>query len=155
MEQATPDPDTRLFDQLGVSLWRALNAWEEEMYARAADRGFSDLTAVDSEVLVWLPPGGMSISDLARRRGVSKQAMQQAVGGLESRGYVALTPDETDRRVRRVTYTGRGHAFVGALQAVKAEMQAEAERDFGTHKVHALMQDLTRIAQLWPDRDEA
>ena len=40
------------------------------------------------------------------------------------------------------------------LREIKAEMQDEAEAAFGTHKVQALMADLTRFTILWPERPE-
>ena len=157
-EDLTPIVDElprSLFDHLGVDLWRALTAWEDEMYARAADRGFEDITVVDSEVLVFLPPAGLSISDLARRRGVSKQAMSQAVNSLARRGYLEMVRDPGDKRVLMVRYTRRGLGFVAALREVKTEMQAEAEAAFGSHKLALLSEDLKRVTALFQRRDDA
>jgi len=152
----TVDELTRsLFDHLGVDLWRALTAWEDEMYARAADRGFEDITVVDSEVLVFLPPAGLSISDLARRRGVSKQAMSQAVNSLAKRGYLDMIRDAGDKRVLMVRYTRRGLGFVATLREVKTEMQTEAEAAFGSHRLALLSQDLRRVTALYDRGTEA
>ena len=135
--------------QLGVSLWRALDAWEDEMRARAADRGFGDIGLADSEVLICVPDGGASVSDLARRRGVSKQAMSQAVQGLTARGYLAPGQAAGDKRVKHVVPTARGRGFVAALHEIRVEMQNEAETALGTHKATLLTEDLERISAFW------
>ena len=118
-------------DHIGVPLWLTADAWVTEMYARAAARGFDDVSRTDSDVLAFLPPQGLSISELGRRRGVSKQAMQEAVRGLTRRGIVRLEPDRDDRRAVRVVYTERGLGFVAAFQSVKREMQAEVAAALG------------------------
>ena len=137
--------EASIVDHIGVPLWLTSRQWVREMYRRAALRGFADVTETDSEVLAYLPLKGLSISALARRRGVTKQAMQEAVRSLVKRGVLALEADPADRRARRVVYTRRGLEFVAAFQAIKRDMQAEVVAVLGADGVAALETGLAQV----------
>lgn len=81
---------------------------------------------------------GTRLTELARRVGISKQAVGQLVDDLEAMGVVERSPDPVDGRAKRVCFTPRGRQglFDGLrhLRTVEAEL-ADA---IGTKKMRAL-----------------
>lgn len=72
-----------------------------------------------------LPCEGARLTDLARRAGMSKQAMGTLVGQCEAWGMVRREADPSDARARRVVFTDTGRAWLQAYY--EAMEQAEAE----------------------------
>lgn len=136
-------------DHIGVGLWRASTAFVDEMYRRAGDRGFADLSPADGTILAFLPPKGLTITDLARRRGATKQATHEAVRKLAGRGILDVLADQEDKRARRVCFTARGLDFVAALQDIKAEMHQEAAGALGEDGLATLDTALSVLADLY------
>ncbi|MBX3248928.1 MAG: MarR family transcriptional regulator [Myxococcales bacterium] len=71
---------------------------------------------------------GTRLTELARRVGVSKQAVGQLVDELEAMGVVERTPDPADGRAKLVRFTTRGRQglldglrHLGAIEAQLAE----------------------------------
>ena len=56
----------------------------------------------------FVPPEGITVSELAELARVRKQTMAQAVDQLERMGYVERRPNPRDRRSRLVFLTERG-----------------------------------------------
>ena len=62
---------------------------------------------------------------IARAMQVTKGAITNTLGHLERAGHVRITPDEADRRSKRVTLTPRGHAArAAAIAAIAPELAA-------------------------------
>jgi DNA-binding MarR family transcriptional regulator len=70
-----------------------------------------ETTMPQFRVLAHLGERPMTVSELARQRRVSLQAMGELVQSLVARGWVARAPDPSDRRQQLLTLTehGRGH----------------------------------------------
>jgi DNA-binding MarR family transcriptional regulator len=70
-----------------------------------------DTTMQQFRVLTHLAEGPLTMSGLARRRRVTLQAMGELVQMLVERGWIARTPDPSDRRqhLLRLTDHGRAH----------------------------------------------
>jgi len=78
-----------------------------------------------------LAPEGSRLTDLARRAGMSKQAMGTLVDQCEAWGMVTRTSDPTDARARRVCFTGIGLAWLGAYQDAVAQAESELRQAVG------------------------
>ena len=61
-----------------------------------------------ANVFPFVPPEGITVSELAELARVRKQTMAQAVEQLERMGYVERRPNPRDRRSRLVFLTERG-----------------------------------------------
>ncbi len=68
---------------------------------------------------------GSRLTDLARRAGMSKQAMGTLVAQCEAWGMVTRTPDPADARARQVRFTATGLSWLNAYR--EAVEQAELE----------------------------
>lgn len=76
---------------------------------------------------------GTRLTELARRTGVTKQAVGQLVAELAEEGVVELAPDPTDGRARLVRFTPTGmkaiHQGIGVFRSLEGELtEAVGER---------------------------
>jgi DNA-binding MarR family transcriptional regulator len=115
---SNPSPDERpppLLRLLTLSTQQLAGMLHERL--RAA--GFDDQRPADDAAFAHIPGEGIRLTDLARRAGVSKQAMAELVDSLEARGYVERQPDPTDGRAKFVVFSERGWTAVAtALDAL-------------------------------------
>jgi DNA-binding MarR family transcriptional regulator len=85
--------------------------------ARLASNGFGDLSARHLSVFEFLDVEGTNIVTLARRAGVTKQAMSKFVRETKDGGYVNVDRDTKDTRVWYVTLTKKGFKLMEVMQA--------------------------------------
>lgn len=93
----------------------------------AADRW--PLRQSQLRVLASVPSGGISITDLSRRVGMTKQGGGQFVGALVDDGYLRVDTDPHDARVRIVRRTEAAErAVAAATDRIRRLEQDWAER---------------------------
>ena len=63
-------------------------------------------------VISSVPPEGISVTELAERVGMTKQGCGQFVTALVERGHLEVEQDPSDRRIRRVRRTPKGHRTI-------------------------------------------
>src|SRR3954464_8452009 len=68
----------------------------------------SGLARSHTLVFAHLDPDGTRPAEIARRAGISRQAVGQTVAQMKSLGLVKLAPDPTNRRARLVQPTAKG-----------------------------------------------
>ena len=98
-----------------------------------------DLRLSHVRVLSGVPAEGLSVTELARRVGMTKQGCGQFVTQLVGSGHLRTARDPGDRRVRLVMRTSHGDRFMSsvylALARVEEEFAAQVgERRFATFK---------------------
>ncbi len=106
---------------LGLLLRLVHQHYAQDIEAALREAGFEDLRPAHANVFPFVPPEGITVSELADLARVRKQTMAQAVDELERMGYVERLPNPRDRRSRLVCLTERG-------AAVKPVTHAAAER---------------------------
>jgi DNA-binding MarR family transcriptional regulator len=89
-------------------------------------------------VLQYLDDAGTTVSVLAERAHLTKQAMAQLVAHLETEGYVERVPDPADRRAKLVRATARGREVYAIVREFVAETEARLDRALGAAKMHKL-----------------
>jgi DNA-binding MarR family transcriptional regulator len=67
--------------------------------------------------------GPASQAELSDRSGIHRSDMVAAINELAGAGYVARTPDPSDRRRNVVTITPRGHRRLARVDALLADLQ--------------------------------
>ena len=85
------------------------------------------LTASHIQITRHLPLAGCSLTELAARAGISKQAMGKLVDQCAAWNLVHRTPDTRDARAIRIAFTPTGVQWLQAYR--QAVFQAEAEFD--------------------------
>jgi DNA-binding MarR family transcriptional regulator len=111
-------------------------------------RGMAGLRPAHAAVLVPLLAAPRRASDLAELLGVSRQAVAQAVGGLEAGGYVAREPDPDDARAKRICLTAAGRAGLLAIGAAARALEREWAEGLGEERLAVFRQTLVDLAAL-------
>ena len=99
-----------------------------------------------------LSAGGATITQLAEHLGISRQAAAQLVDELTAKGYVQRQPHPDDARARLITLTDKGWACTQAAEAAIADTVRPWATALGERRLHALRNDLIRIAPRGPLR---
>ena len=115
------DTDLPVRPLLGLLLRLAYQQHSQEIEAALRENGFDDVHPAAANVFTFVPPEGITVSELAHLARVRKQTMAQAVDQLERTGYVERRPNPRDRRSRLVFLTERG-------ASVRPVTHAAAER---------------------------
>ena len=135
-------------DNVGWLLAKASQRWNrrlEEAFRRA---GFETVRPSFGSVLVPLyEEDGLSMSELARRSGVSKQAMTTLVRAVEAAGFVTREPDPADGRAFRVSLSTQGEALRPVAETVLAELAEEVRGRLGQHEHERLVDSLRKVAE--------
>jgi DNA-binding MarR family transcriptional regulator len=102
-------------------LLRASRAEASATLRQIHARGYLDVSLSDTNLLANLDTDGSTITALAQRAGVTRQAASQQVAALERAGYVERHASELDGRAVIVVQTNRGRALLhDALEIVAA-----------------------------------
>jgi len=83
-----------------------------------------ETTMPQFRVLAHLSEGPLTASELARRRRVSLQSMGELVQSLVERGWIARTPNPSDRRQQQLALTEHGRRHYERAQALVLEQLA-------------------------------
>jgi len=130
---------------IGALLRMPWEAVQEHMLARLEAEGFADFDASYLTVFRYPSPHGERPSELAVRRGVSKQALNHLLGQLEQRGYLEREADPEDGRSKRISLTPRGAKAVAVIRQAVTEMEDRWAERLGPERfgqLRSLLQEL-------------
>jgi DNA-binding MarR family transcriptional regulator len=125
--------------------------WEQvlrRMLARLHEHGFDDMDAPHLNLVLYPGPQGARPSELAARRGMSKQAVNYLLGELERRGYLERRPDPDDRRSKRIVLTPRGELAAYTIRDAVREIERDWEKQLGRERFAQLRSILLELNQL-------
>jgi DNA-binding MarR family transcriptional regulator len=132
---------------IGQLVRDALGALEGRLLEKLRDSGVEGLRPTHNAVLRFLDEGGTRASELARRSGLTRQALTQIVDDLEDLGFVTRRDDPGDRRAKLVVYTDRGHKAFVVSRGIIAGLERDAERRLGRRRYAQLREGLTILAE--------
>jgi DNA-binding MarR family transcriptional regulator len=130
---------------LAVLMREAFVALNDIVMARLAERGHPEVRSAHSAVFQYLDDTGTTVSLLAERAQMTKQAMAELVRHLEGHGYLTRVPDPTDRRAKLVLPTDRGHEVLAIARQLVPELEDRVGSIVGEDRVRALKADLDAI----------
>jgi len=128
----------------------AFVALNDRVLTRLADRGHREVRPAHGAVFQYLDDSGTTVSLLAERAQMTKQAMAELVKHLETHGYVRRVPDPTDRRAKLVIPTERGHDVIAIAQGLVPELEREVGEILGAERVRDLRAALEAIRAAIP-----
>jgi DNA-binding MarR family transcriptional regulator len=147
MVKSLDDHSTQPIDHVGLDLWRAASAWRARLHREMVARGHTWYGDARGAVAQSLDVKGLSQSDLVLRMGISKQAVQQVLDGLEAEGIIRREPDPDDRRGKRVVYTAEGLRAVRDANVIKRALERELRARIGSRAVDELRRALGEVTQ--------
>jgi len=83
--------------------------------AERADMSCCDMTVAQAATLEALAEGGMRLSDLGTRLGITPSTLTRNLSRLEERGLIRKEVDPVDGRAQRVTLTAAGKGAAGEV----------------------------------------
>jgi len=128
-----------------VLLREAYVVIERVVPLRLAERGHGAIRVAHGAVFQHLDEGGTTVSALAERAGMTKQAMSELTHYLEGHGYVRREPDPEDRRAKLVKLTDLGREVVAIVLGLVPEMEDRIIDALGKSRWRALRTDLRKI----------
>lgn len=115
------------------------------MFAGLARRGYGDLREGHQAVFIHIEDEGSTLTELAARANISKQAMHELVNDLEARGYVERVPSPADRRSKLIRTTDKGERTIEAAWDAIAEIEREWTAILGADAMTSLRASLQRL----------
>ena len=115
-----------------------------------AAEGYDDIPKNGLYVIggLALGAGDVPLGQLVRELRISKQAAGQLVDTLVTRGYLARTPDEEDRRKLTVALTPRGRAAAAVQAAARETIDAELIARVGRQDISRTRRTLAVLADM-------
>lgn len=96
------------------------------------------LSEAEARVLAALRGEELTISEVARRLGVSRQAVHKVISSLVDRKLVELQSIEGNARDKRIVFTQMGEAMKREVVTVLKELEQEIESVLGTRQFQLL-----------------
>lgn len=127
---------------LGQLLLQGFRWFDESLLNALHAAGWPQITRAHSMVFANLDPGGTRTAQIARRAGVTRQAIHQVVCDLQRLGLVELLDDPTNRTAKLVVPTARGRDSISVALAAFTDLEAELARRIGISRFAALRRAL-------------
>jgi len=114
----------------------------QKMAARHPDGG----PIVGASLLPFLDLEGTRSTELARRAGISKQAVTKVLKELDEAGLVTRTQDQSDGRAQLVHFTEQGVDYLLQIHAAIKSIEQEYEQLLGHDQLQQLRSSLSLLA---------
>lgn len=148
MARSIPEGDDAWYaTNTAVLLREAFVALNDQVVPRLVEHGFADVRPAHNAVFLYLDATGTTVSTLAERAEMTKQAMAELVGHLEERGYVHRVPDPGDRRAKLVRPTAKGRRVYAVVREMVPEMEQRLAEVIGATRMRQLRRDLVTIQE--------
>lgn len=112
--------------------------FDGSLRAVQAERLGAEITSAQSLLFADLPLAGARQADMARELGVSRQAINELVRGLEEQGLVEIRPDPADGRAKLVCPTTSGRRSIAVAHEVFDELESRLRGHVGDAAVDEL-----------------
>lgn len=125
----------------------AFAALNDVVLRRLASSGHDAVRTAHGVVFQFIDDDGSTVSTLAERAGITKQAMAELVRHLEAHRYVTRVPDPSDRRAKLVLLTDLGREVLDIAQGTVPEVEARIAELIGARRLAQLRHDLELIIE--------
>ena len=144
MTKEPPRPPAVL---VGSLLRQAHQALWRRVLEHIRKAGFEDIGLSLLAVFQHPSPEGQSPIEVARRLGISKQALNYLLRQLEERGYLERRQGVDANRGRRVRLTPRGRALSAEARAAVLAVERDWAQRLGPEQYRVFREALTELAQ--------
>jgi len=132
--------------ELPLQLAGAFRAILEDLHDQLADAGHPRARPIHGFALQAVGREGVTVSELGRRLGVSKQAAAKTVAGLEALGYVDRVAHPEDQRATLIKRAARGDEMLALSAQIFGRIYAQIAERLGQAQLETLETALTTIA---------
>ncbi|MCV7196447.1 transcriptional regulator [Mycobacterium angelicum] len=145
---ATPKyraPQTDLGTAMRVAWWSYVRRVDDEMEAAGfPDRSYSILYVF----VLYAQPAPITISEIGRLFGISRQAASKVVAELRDRGYVQTTTSTTDQREKVVELTQKANDFMTARLRTAGALDRAIRKRIGDDGLEGLIKGLHAVTEV-------
>jgi DNA-binding MarR family transcriptional regulator len=107
--------------------------------------GFTELRSTHTALLSNLDLDGNSLTVIAQRAGMTKQAMGRLADELIRLNYIERSPSKTDKRAIQLTFTASGFELMECSFSIMEEIETRCARRLGENRLNALLTSLEEI----------
>jgi len=147
MAQTLTELEKRRSLNLRQLLTRATRAVNERIVASLRARGFPDARVAHAAVLANLELCGSTVTEIASRALLPKQAISKMVLELEEFGYLERSRHDTDGRAVVVRFTRKGRKLMTATFDVIASIEDAAQARLGPRRYSSLRLSLLLLLE--------
>jgi DNA-binding MarR family transcriptional regulator len=115
---------------------------EQRLYANAERHGYGDVTPAMGRLFALLAGRPQSLSALARRLAVTRQAVHKLANEAARLGYVEFIDSDADGRIRQLRFTDKGRAMSASAERELDAIEEALARDIGADRVSLLKEIL-------------
>ncbi|QDZ14347.1 MarR family winged helix-turn-helix transcriptional regulator [Humibacter ginsenosidimutans] len=136
----------RFDDEIPLLLIGSFRAVVDELHDHLRDAGLGESRALHGFALKAIDDDGVSISELARRLGVTKQAAARTAQSMESAGLVERRADPSDSRATVITRTAHADAVLDEGERFYRRKEEQWRAQLGDERYEALRDGLRELA---------
>ena len=144
---SSAEPDGGQSPYVGALLGDVWQWVRDQLYTGVVAAGYDDLNA--AHVGLWRYPGleGLRPSQLADRRGITKQSVNDLLAHLEQHGYLARVPDPADKRARVIRLTSKGWRLQKVIYSEAGSAQLRIAEILGPRRFAQLRSSLELLTE--------
>ena len=132
--------------ELPLLLAGAFRAVVDDLHDQLAAAGHPGARPIHGFALQAVGQDGVTVSELGRRLGVTKQAAAKTVANLETLGYVHRVAHPEDQRAALVKRAALGDEMLALSAQIFGRIHAEIAERLGRAQLEALEAALNKIA---------
>jgi DNA-binding MarR family transcriptional regulator len=125
-------------NNIGRLLNNALNRFEKRVLQILGENGHGEVRYSQVNLTRNLDLGGTITTELARRAGMTKQAMGEIVDQCEQLGLVQRVKDKRDARAKVVHFTKAGLEWLEAFRVALTQAEQEMRDELGYLRTDAI-----------------
>ena len=130
---------------IGRQLFYCFQLFLDRATIKLQRRGHKNIGMAQSALLRNLDFSGTQLTTIAKRAGVTKQAIIKIARDLHERRYIKIVPDPNDRRGKIVRLTPKGFRLVNDVMEVAAEVEDEVAAVIGRKEIENLRATLDSL----------
>jgi DNA-binding MarR family transcriptional regulator len=131
--------------ELPLLLAGAFRAIVDDLHEKLAAAGHPEARPVHGFALQAVGKDGVTVSELGRRLGVSKQAAAKTVANLEELGYVHRVVHPADQRAVLIQRAPLGEEMLALSAQIFEQIRSEVQQQLGSAQLSDLEASLLRI----------
>lgn len=133
---------------LGILLSASMRGFVDLLHTRLSAAGFDDVRPAYGVVFRSLRDGPLTLTALAARLGVSKQATLKVVDEMDQKRLLRRRLDKTDARAKLLELTPRGQRAMAMARAIGTELEAELTTQVGARNLALTKRVLATFVEL-------
>jgi DNA-binding MarR family transcriptional regulator len=127
---------------LGRLSWRLKRHIDRSIEPVLQSEGYEDFKLSSLAVMANLEENGITNNELAKKAGVSKQAMSKVIDDLEKHHYVYTKRHESDARSSIIFLDERGKALFVVLNSAMNRVRQRFEAAIGQERMNTMIDSL-------------